>query len=219
MAAPAPRRAKPYEKSALPHDLISSENVVPITWETWEGVRHRHAGAKDPRIRLCEPNLPDVTGAKYLVVGGGGPPTGVQPLLNAVERMIDRADHSDRVVAFGSQRPIAAWKRVAEGRTAIRVDHVGASVVETKAIVESGSLDERGTDHALLRVRMRRRTLERIREVSEIVRRRYDDPEGREGKYMSTWVLGLILDAMDRVEAEVRAAEAAGFSGSVGEEP
>lgn len=183
------------------------ESLVPIVWDDRNGPRHRHAGAHDPAVRLCEPQQPDVTGAKY-VVAGGGPPSRAMPLIPAVRWLVDRERVEDAVVVHGSRRPIVSWRTVGR-RTVPRVDYVGASIAEAKAAETSGLLVESGTDPVILRIRMRRATLERIKRVAEHERQLYND--GRTGKYMSAAVLTPILDWLERREAEVEAIAAAGF--------
>lgn len=183
----------------------------PLRWPDWNGARNRHAGANDKRIRASEPDLPDGE-SKYLVFGGA-PPTGCLSLFDALERMHERDAAEDRIVVFGSHRPIVAWGRAPHGRRVLRVDHVGASVAEARIARESGLLHESGADHVILRVRMRRSTLERVRRAAEHVRIRSGDPEGREGKFMSTWVVSILLDALAQLDAEIATVQAAGFTG------
>lgn len=190
---------------------LDMPNDAPLCWSDWSGARHRHAGANDRRLRASEPDLPDGD-AKYLVLGGA-PPTGCLCLADALERIHERDEPADRVVAVGSRRPIVAWGISPHRKRVLRVDHVGASAEESRICRESGLLHESGSDHVILRVRMRRSTLERIRRAAEHVRVRSGDPEGRQGKFMSTWVVSILLDALAQLEAEVSAVQAAGFTG------
>lgn len=188
------------------------ESPTPIKFDAWTGARYRHAAANDPRVRAAEPSLPDVTGEKYIVIGEG-PPSGAMALIPAIERMLDQDAIEDRVVAVGSHRPVLVWRA-----DLVRLDYVGASPAEVRAAEDSGLLDDRGEDHVILRVRMRRSTLDRIRHASEHVRARSFDPEGRKGKYMSTWALSVLLDALAALEAEIATLRVARFSGSTPDE-
>ncbi|NDC58448.1 MAG: hypothetical protein EBZ50_06420 [Alphaproteobacteria bacterium] len=127
--------------------------------------------------------------------------------------MIDRDEPEDRLVVAGSHRPIVVWSKNNRGRYVLKPHFVGSSVEEVRAVRDSGLLHESGADHVMLRVRMRRSTLERIRVAAEHVRIRTCDAEGRKGKFMSTWVLSILLDALAALETEISAVNAAGFSG------
>lgn len=213
-------------KSALarctrPHDALrevfGADTVFAlITWDTWGGNRYRHAGSNDPRLRAAEPDLPDVTGNKYIVTGGGTP-SSTLTLVRAARWLVERGSNDDRVVVVGSHRPIVHWVRIGK-KIVPRVDYIGASTAEARAIEDAKNadgdpiLEESGTDGVILRIRMKRCTLNRIRVVSEHERRLFGD--GRVGKYMSTAVLTPILEWLDRREAEIAAVQELRFSGS-----
>jgi hypothetical protein len=204
-SAPARNRPPRVKKSKI---VTVSERVDPLSWPDWSGTRYRHAGANDPRVRAAEPATPDVVGEKYIVVGGA-PPTGALPLVAALARLIDRAEPRDRVVVAGSHRPVVVWRGAQP-----RIDYVGASAAEARAADASGLLVESGADHVILRIRMNRRTLARIKRAAERVRVATADPEGRRGKFVSTWALAVLLEALEALDREIEAVKAANFTGS-----
>jgi hypothetical protein len=198
-----------------PHEAVAAifgptEDLVPIIWANWDGTRYRHAGAHDPRLRLREPNVPDVKGLKYRLVGSGAPPRRMD-LMSAIQWLLDRGDEFDTVIVDGSHRPVVSWQLIGN-QSVPRIDFVGASVLETRAIESSGVLPESNRDMVILRIRMSRRTLRRIKDVASYEQQLYKD--GRKGKYMSAAVLGAILSWLDEREKVITAVRDAGFSGS-----
>lgn len=204
--------APTHRNRTKPQKIEIQSTAVPVNWADWQGTRHRHAGANDPGVRAAEPPLPDVQGEKYIVVGGAQP-TGAMSLEAALARLVDRGEPGDRVVVVGSHRPVVGWRAVLRGHQP-RLDYVGASAAEVRAAEASGLLRECDSDHVILRIRMNRRTLERIKAASEHVRIEERDPEGRRGKFMSTWALSVLLDALEALDREIAAVRSANFTGA-----
>ncbi len=156
---------------------------------------------------MHEPNLPDVSGLKYRILGAGAPPRQMD-LLSALHWFLDRGDCSDVLTVEGSLRPIVFWKEI----DVPRIDYVGASVLEARAVTESGRLVTGKRDMVIFRIRMSRGTLNRIAAVAAYEQQLYND--GRKGKYMSAAALGVLLEWLERQEKVIAAIHAAHFSGS-----
>jgi hypothetical protein len=194
------------------------DRLDPLQFIEWAACNPpmRHAGAFDPQVRLAEPDLPDVTGVKYHIVGEGYRDPEIHPIIDAVEAMMEREVATDRVVVEGSGRPVAEWRQ----REGIRdpvpcVCYIGASIVESRAIdsVIVGST-KRNRELVILRIRIRRSSLVRVRDAAEFVRvHEGDGASAGRNRYLSAFCMSAILRETERVEHARTVAEAAEFSG------
>lgn len=204
---------------ALLHRLGQRVLEVPAhAASLWTGPMVRHAWANAIGIRLAEPNLPDVTGEKYVVVDERGKAITVPlPLVRAVRAMAQRR-HLDVIEVVGSGRCVVEWatRKVADGGNASRMQahFLGASIGEIDALVSDAVAglfhvgdDAQGT--VVMRIRVRPQLFQRCKSAAEYDRQLLE-PNEPKGKYLSAWVRNLLIDACVKSEADRAMARAAG---------
>jgi hypothetical protein len=185
----------------------------PLLWADWTGAAYRHAGANDPAIRMAELDLPDVVGAKYRVGGGRGVATGLQTLDGAVGLLLDRRDYDESIVADGSGRPLLTWNTRSRTKRIV-IHYVGASAKEAEFLAqkirEEGMTS--GAEPVILRVRMRRSTLDRLTRCAEFDRVACGDNDTTAGRNLSAYALNVLLKAVEADEAKMERLRAAGVN-------
>lgn len=226
--------------ASSPHAVIAKSGLraKAITWDLWIAKNPiiKHAGAADPRLRLAEPDESDVSGRKYRIDCASDARLNKRPgrpltLTQALEALVERENHDDRIVALGSNRPIVFWK-IPEGlRTHMPcVYWPGASVRESTVVLQSPLIQKRSREMVLLRVRCRRFTKDRIERASEYERIllgevKVNEAERRGAKPLTTprvfgrksnlsaFCLGAILERCETIENAQAAANQ--FTGPV----
>jgi len=212
------------QSSPEPIDFIRSvygHALTALDWQQWTqtNVPVRFAGGYDPRLRLSEPNLVDVEGAKYALADKHGRTARAtkntrHALLTAVKHLIDNANTDESVVVEGSLRPIVVWKLI-EGapRPVPRVYWPGITRAEAEAIELAGLLEPTNKRAmVLLRVRVKKSTKDRIDRAAEVERKVYG--EGSRMRYISAFCLSAILARVEEVEAVQEKLKVADFTGA-----
>lgn len=226
MPKPERRALNAIATGSRPHDAFAAAygperlaDTRPHAVALWTGPMSRHAIANALQIRLAEPNEPDCTGSKYLVVDelGQGVCTPCA-LLEAVRVLRERRAYSDVVVVVGSDRTVVEWTlRGDERGRALRPNPPGISIAEQDALEAQAtafghSWVNAGEGMVVLRVRVRESLLRRIRAAAEYDRLRLGEAVPR-GKYLAAWIRDLLLNSCVRSEMEragVRMDEASG---------
>lgn len=187
-------------------------DMIATTWDTWstEHALTKHAGGFAPRLRLAEPDVVDVLGAKYYV--HGDPDSTAQPLAETLKILLQRQNTADVVRVHGSGRPIIAWRKH-EG-VFDRLPTVvweGCSIAEANASSRAlaAAIPKRtvGRELVTLRVRVKRRTMNRIIAAAEMDQRAHPDGSPR-GKSLSAFCLGVLIEAVERIETAAETAVA-----------
>lgn len=179
--------------------------VETMTWDVWETQNPpiRYRGGQDLRLRAAEPDEPDVTGKKYML----GSSTRRMTLSAAADQF---SEDDRKITVHGSGRVVAVWKKREGLRESVPCIHwVGASVAEANALHDLLGVGDRKGEDVILRVRMKRATLNRVKRAADYEQSLFGD--GRRGQYMSAFALSAILARLDEVEAAQQQAETAGF--------
>lgn len=184
----------------------------------WTGRLTRHALANALQIRLAEPNEPDCTGAKYLVVDDLGHAVCTPcALLEAVRVLRERRAYADVVVVLGSERTVVEWTlRGDERGRAVRPHPPGISIAEQDALEAQAttfghSWINDSDSSVILRVRVSQSLMRRTRAAAEYDRVQLGEQVPR-GKYFAAWVRDLFLNACVRSEIERAAVRTGGLA-------
>ena len=227
MPKPERRALNTIAQGGRPHDAFTAaygpERVASTQAHAvslWTGPMSRHAIANALQIRLAEPNEPDCTGAKYLVMDGLGNAVCTPcALLEAVRMLRERRAYEDVVMVVGSDRTVVEWtlRGDAQGR-AMRPHPPGISIAEQDALEGQAtafghSWVNPGEEMVILRVRVRESLLRRIRAAAEYDRQVLREQVPR-GKYFAAWIRDLLLNSCARSEMERAGVRMSDTSGS-----
>lgn len=205
-ASPQRRLSKAIAAGETPHEAVlrTYPDATPcLAAEVPPAdARTRHSLANHPGVRLCEPDVPDVDGAKYLAVKEGSIVRFMKPIV--LREALQRLEVGSAVLAAGSLRPV-----VMRTKSGFIADFRGASAVEIEAIIAIAAeaaaeiKDEGPRMDYTLRIRMYRSLNARIRTAAEWERQLMNDPTAR-GHYTALWCIRVLERACERSE-EARA--------------